>query len=74
MNDSKKKNQETDIFSLDDDQGHGRKRNSEIDMMEGITDVNMNMSKEKSDSFDSIFNKELDLDIGKDSLNLNLFL
>lgn len=41
----------------------GTTKGKDVDAMEGITDVSLN--RVNNDSFDSIFNKELDLDIGK---------
>jgi hypothetical protein len=46
---------------MSEDQGSAKGK--DVDVMEGITDVSLNRAN--NDSFDSIFNKELDLDIGK---------
>lgn len=54
----KNKTSKDDIFGMDEDD----KKSQEIDMMEGISDVNL--FRNNNDSFDTIFNKELDLDIG----------
>ena len=50
------------IYSSDEQTGSTNK-NAGIDIMEGINDASL-INNSSNDSFDSIFNKELDLDIG----------
>ena len=57
-----KTNKDSDGFGIGDADSRHRSKNAEIDMMEGISDLNL--LRNDNDSFDSIFNKELDLDIG----------
>ena len=48
------------------DDVQGRTKSKDMDALEGINDANY--VKSWNDSFDSIFNKELDLDIGNSIL------
>lgn len=53
-------------FKLDDGQDTAAKKSKDTDFLDSVSDAAMKFMKEhdQSDTFDSIFNKELDLDIG----------
>lgn len=47
-----------------DEQTGSKNKNHEMDILEGFSDLGL-LRNATTDSFDTIFNKELDLDIGK---------